>query len=164
MQDGDCLLAVEQQGAVQAQAGAGEHLICPFPCYRQAIARFETRTCTHGVRRGRRYLFGRRCDRLPCHARSLWGFTGGVVDAVLNLAGWEQPWEEPWQDGQPVDVVDLFAALETSRNGENLVPALLGDEVSGELQQSPNQDSVTVSTTTRATTRDTTRSAKEVDG
>lgn len=94
----------------------------------------------------------------------LWGFTGGVVDAVLNLAGWEQPWEEPWQDGQPVDVVDLFAALETSRNGENLVPALLGDEVGGELQQSPNQDSVTVSTTTRATTRDTTRSAKEVDG
>ena len=90
----------------------------------------------------------------------LWGFTGGVVDAVLNLAGWEQPWEEPWQDGQPVDVVDLFAALETSRNGENLVPALLGDEVGGELQQSPDQDSVTASTTTR----DTTRSAKEVDG
>ncbi|MGO1948656.1 MAG: hypothetical protein ACTH1D_03430, partial [Mycobacteriaceae bacterium] len=69
----------------------------------------------------------------------LWGFTGGVVDALVQLAGWEEPWEEPWVDGEPVGVSDLFAALETSRNGENLVPAILGDRLSGELEQDRDQ-------------------------
>ncbi|MEY8566299.1 CoA pyrophosphatase [Corynebacteriaceae bacterium 7-707] len=63
----------------------------------------------------------------------LWGFTGGVVDALLQVAGWDEVWEEPWADGEPATVQDLFAALESSRNGENLVPAALGDRLGGEL-------------------------------
>jgi 8-oxo-dGTP pyrophosphatase MutT (NUDIX family) len=64
----------------------------------------------------------------------LWGFTGGVVDAVLRLAEWDEPWEKLRQDGEPAEVVDLFAALELSRNGENLIPAVLGDRLGGELE------------------------------
>lgn len=64
----------------------------------------------------------------------LWGFTGGVVDALLQIAGWDQAWEDPWTDGEPVEVGDLFAALEASRNGENLAPAVLGDRLGGELE------------------------------
>lgn len=45
--------------------------------------------------------------------RLLWGFTAGIVDSILRLAGWELPWK-----GEPV--VDLFHALEESSNGEAL--------------------------------------------
>lgn len=41
----------------------------------------------------------------------IWGFTGGVLAALLRQAGWERPWEED-------RVVDLFEALRDSRNGE----------------------------------------------
>jgi 8-oxo-dGTP pyrophosphatase MutT (NUDIX family) len=61
----------------------------------------------------------------------LWGFTGGVVDALLRIAGWDEVWEEPWTDGEPAAVQDLFAALEGSRNGENLVPAVFGETGQG---------------------------------
>lgn len=96
----------------------------------------------------------------------LWGFTGGVVDAVLKLGGWEKPWGQPWQDGEPVDVVDLFAALEASRNGENLVPALLGEEPgtepAGELQKRPGRD--TIDPGKPDNPDNTGNSSKEVDG
>lgn len=42
----------------------------------------------------------------------LWGFTGAVVTALLNIAGWEQAWGE---DSEPVD---LFTALQNSENKE----------------------------------------------
>lgn len=42
----------------------------------------------------------------------LWGFTGSVVTALLQRAGWEQPWGE---DSQPVE---LFEALKRSANKE----------------------------------------------
>lgn len=42
----------------------------------------------------------------------LWGFTGGVVDALLRAAGWETPWPR-----QPVR--DLFDALAESANNES---------------------------------------------
>lgn len=71
----------------------------------------------------------------------LWGFTGGVVDALLQLAGWDRPWEEPWADGQPVGVTDLFKALEASRNGENLVASALGNRLGGELDGSDGDGS-----------------------
>ena len=45
--------------------------------------------------------------------RLLWGFTAGIVDSIVRLAGWERPWK-----GEPV--VDLFHALEKSSNGEAL--------------------------------------------
>lgn len=45
--------------------------------------------------------------------RLLWGFTAGIVDSILRLAGWERPWKD-----EPV--VDLFHALEESSNGEAL--------------------------------------------
>lgn len=45
--------------------------------------------------------------------RLLWGFTAGIVDSIVRLAGWERPWA-----GEPV--VDLFNALEQSSNGESL--------------------------------------------
>ena len=45
--------------------------------------------------------------------RLLWGFTAGIVDSIVRLAGWERPWT-----GEPV--VDLFHALEQSSNGEAL--------------------------------------------
>ncbi|WP_420098346.1 NUDIX hydrolase [Corynebacterium sp.] len=63
----------------------------------------------------------------------LWGFTGGVVDALLRIAGWDETWEDPWSDGAPAAVGDLFAALEASRNGENLAADALGDRMGGEL-------------------------------
>ncbi|MDN6324317.1 MULTISPECIES: NUDIX hydrolase [unclassified Corynebacterium] len=71
----------------------------------------------------------------------LWGFTGGVVDALLTIAGWERPWEEPWADGEPAAVADLFAALEASRNGENLAAEALGDRLDGELENDRTHDS-----------------------
>ena len=43
----------------------------------------------------------------------LWGFTGGVVSAVLDLGGWARPWD----DGT---VRDLVTALGESGNGEPL--------------------------------------------
>lgn len=63
----------------------------------------------------------------------LWGFTGGVVDSLLQVSGWDQPWEDDWAGGEPAEVTDLFEALEASRNGENLAPAVLGDRLAGEL-------------------------------
>jgi 8-oxo-dGTP pyrophosphatase MutT (NUDIX family) len=47
----------------------------------------------------------------------LWGFTGGLVDAVLRLGGWERPWDDR---GEPEN---LFEALARSRNGETMTPA-----------------------------------------
>ena len=49
----------------------------------------------------------------------LWGFTGGVINALLQRAGWEEPWssggasgaDEPW---------NLFETLAGSANGEAL--------------------------------------------
>lgn len=41
----------------------------------------------------------------------LWGFTAGVLDALLRLAGWHEDWDEEIQ-------FDLFRTLEQSRNGE----------------------------------------------
>lgn len=43
----------------------------------------------------------------------LWGFTGGVISAMLQRAGWDQPWNDS-------DRVDLFSALKQSDNGEAL--------------------------------------------
>jgi len=41
----------------------------------------------------------------------LWGFTAGVLSALLRVAGWEQPWSAtPHRD--------LFEVLENSKNGE----------------------------------------------
>lgn len=48
----------------------------------------------------------------------LWGFTGGLVDALLRFGGWERPWWDA--DREPEN---LFAALERSRNGETMTPA-----------------------------------------
>lgn len=73
----------------------------------------------------------------------LWGFTGGVVDALLRIAGWDEPWEEPWSDGEPPEVEDLFAALESSRNGENLIPEALGEKLGGELRDELRDDDST---------------------
>lgn len=42
----------------------------------------------------------------------LWGFTAGVVDTVLRVAGWEVEWNR-----QPRDLVPM---LEASRNGESV--------------------------------------------
>ncbi|MCR5914321.1 NUDIX domain-containing protein [Corynebacterium sp. zg254] len=47
------------------------------------------------------------------HDMILWGFTGGVVDALLERAGWAQPWDTQRK-------VDLFSALAESSNGEAL--------------------------------------------
>lgn len=43
----------------------------------------------------------------------LWGFTAGVIDALLRTAGWEKPWNR--EDSQ-----NLFSVLESSSNGEAL--------------------------------------------
>ena len=43
----------------------------------------------------------------------MWGFTGGLVDAILQRAGWERPWDAARR-------VDLFNALVRSKNGEAL--------------------------------------------
>jgi hypothetical protein len=48
----------------------------------------------------------------------LWGFTGGLVDALLRFGGWERPWWDADREPQ-----NLFAALERSRNGETMTPA-----------------------------------------
>lgn len=47
----------------------------------------------------------------------LWGFTGGLVDALLRLGGWERPW------GADREPENLFTALSRSRNGETMTPA-----------------------------------------
>lgn len=41
----------------------------------------------------------------------LWGFTGGIVDALLKEAGWEQPWDRS-------TVYDLAEVLDQSENNE----------------------------------------------
>ena len=38
----------------------------------------------------------------------VWGFTGGLVAALLRLAGWEQPWDTQ-------DVRDLDTAIADAR-------------------------------------------------
>ncbi|HIW95936.1 MAG TPA: CoA pyrophosphatase [Candidatus Corynebacterium gallistercoris] len=43
----------------------------------------------------------------------LWGFTGGVISAILQRAGWEEPWDD-------AAAMDLFATLQESSNGEAL--------------------------------------------
>lgn len=50
----------------------------------------------------------------------LWGFTGSVVTALLQRAGWERPW------GEGQEPVELFEALKRSQNKE-----ALGDLASG---------------------------------
>lgn len=42
----------------------------------------------------------------------IWGFTGGLINAALNAAGWAQPWDDE-------DVRDLFDELSASRNQES---------------------------------------------
>lgn len=46
------------------------------------------------------------------HGMVLWGFTGAVVTALLDIAGWSRPWGE---DSEPVE---LFEALKNSANKE----------------------------------------------
>lgn len=41
----------------------------------------------------------------------VWGFTGGLLSAVLHHAGWEEPWDRD-------TAVDLKSALASSRNNE----------------------------------------------
>lgn len=42
----------------------------------------------------------------------LWGFSAGVLDALLKLAGWTEEWDDETE-------FDLFRTLEQSRNGES---------------------------------------------
>lgn len=42
----------------------------------------------------------------------VWGFTGGLLSAVLHHAGWEEPWDRD-------TAVDLRTALASSRNNES---------------------------------------------
>ncbi|MCQ9342727.1 NUDIX hydrolase [Corynebacterium kozikiae] len=41
----------------------------------------------------------------------VWGFTGGILDALIEQAGWEQPWDKQTH-------YDLAESLERSRNNE----------------------------------------------
>jgi hypothetical protein len=43
------------------------------------------------------------------HARGLlvWGFTAGLLDRVLHLAGWERPWDTGRLEELPQEVVEL---------------------------------------------------------
>jgi len=43
----------------------------------------------------------------------LWGFTAGLVDAVLRLGGWEQPWDAT----RVVDVPERFLSGRPDRPG-----------------------------------------------
>lgn len=43
----------------------------------------------------------------------VWGFTGGVLSYLLDIAGWSQPWEKTRVD-------ELLPVLAQSANGENL--------------------------------------------
>lgn len=49
----------------------------------------------------------------------LWGFTGGVVNAILRRAAWEQPWNSE-------NRVDLVDALKRSANGEAIGSMIAG--------------------------------------
>lgn len=40
----------------------------------------------------------------------VWGFTAGVLDAVLRMAGWEKPWDESRVHVLPVDVREIRRA------------------------------------------------------
>lgn len=36
----------------------------------------------------------------------VWGFTGGLLDRLLRLAGWEQPWDHSRVEDLPADLVE----------------------------------------------------------
>ncbi|HEX6937276.1 MAG TPA: coenzyme A pyrophosphatase, partial [Actinomycetes bacterium] len=36
----------------------------------------------------------------------VWGFTGGLLDRLLRLAGWEQPWDHSRVEELPADLVE----------------------------------------------------------
>ena len=61
----------------------------------------------------------------------LWGFTGSVITALLQRAGWEQPWGE---DQEPIE---LFAALKRSANKEALQELAEGFTEAGEEGGAP---------------------------
>ena len=44
----------------------------------------------------------------------VWGFTGGVLNYLLEITGWAAEWDRE-------EIHDLFATLEKSANGENLI-------------------------------------------
>lgn len=50
----------------------------------------------------------------------LWGFTGGVINALLRRAGWEEPWSGGGGDDGAEEPHNLFATLASSANGEAL--------------------------------------------
>lgn len=45
------------------------------------------------------------------HGYLVWGFTAGLISALIHQAGWEQPWDRD-------TTLDLSATLEKSRNNE----------------------------------------------
>lgn len=61
----------------------------------------------------------------------LWGFTGSVVTALLQRAGWEKPWE------QEARSFDLFRALRSSANGEALSAMAKGFKAAGSQGGAP---------------------------
>jgi hypothetical protein len=36
----------------------------------------------------------------------VWGFTAGLLDRLLRLAGWERPWDATRMQDLPADVLD----------------------------------------------------------
>ncbi|MEX5636374.1 NUDIX hydrolase [Parafrankia sp. FMc2] len=41
------------------------------------------------------------------HGMTVWGFTAGILDALLRLGGWERPWDT----ATPVDVPEITSAI-----------------------------------------------------
>jgi hypothetical protein len=55
----------------------------------------------------------------------LWGFTGGVVDALLRIAGWDRGLGGALdRRGTPGGAVTSSRRWRRPRNGENLAPAV----------------------------------------
>ena len=50
----------------------------------------------------------------------LWGFTGGVINALLRRAGWEEPWSSGGGEDGAEEPHNLFTTLASSANGEAL--------------------------------------------
>jgi hypothetical protein len=60
----------------------------------------------------------------------VWGFTAGLLDALLRAGGWERPWHRSRVEDLPDDVVAL-----ARRGGQAAVPA--DPEAAGPLSLDP---------------------------
>ncbi|WP_020577121.1 NUDIX hydrolase [Actinopolymorpha alba] len=46
----------------------------------------------------------------------VWGFTGGILDRLLALAGWERPWDRDRVENLPAHLIELSRGPQTTRD------------------------------------------------